>query len=139
VPTETTAIILEVRPVKKMRRAAGPTVGDYYLDPDGTIRIVVADFGDPRYNALVHIHEATELLIVEQQGITWEAIDKYDSERPDSEEPGDEPDCPYHAAHAAADIAERAAAVAMGVAWADYANAFDAVDAKVRKRFGLKD
>jgi len=95
------------------------TLGDYWEDDDG-LHIRISRLGDWRYEALVLIHELVELLLVRAAGIEIAAVDAWDTQHLDLEEPGAHPDAPYHRQHAFAEGVERCVALALGVVWADY-------------------
>lgn len=102
------------------------TVGDWFYDPDGTLRIKVSSLSDWRYEALVAVHELVEVLLCKQDGVKTEDVDKFDkafeaSRKPGNEcEPGDEPTAPYSDQHCFATGIERLLAERLGVKWKPY-------------------
>jgi hypothetical protein len=101
------------------------TLGDWQYDeqPDGVVaRISVPKFSrDTNYAAwLIAIHELVELFLCVRQGVTQQAADEFHASRPDSDEYGDEVDCPYYEQHQIADAVEKLMCRAIGVSWKDY-------------------
>ena len=99
----TPSISVEIRQPEDMRY---PTVGDYYKSPDGTLHIEVADTGNLLANLLILSHEVNEALLVLDAGIPLEAIDKWDTEHLDLDDPGDDENAPYHDQHSTAMFVE---------------------------------
>jgi hypothetical protein len=104
-----------------------PTVGDYWVDPDGTLQIRISDLGNAIYEQAVALHELTEMFLVLNRGISIGDIDAFDIEferkrigPEDIDEPGDDPKAPYQNEHCYATAVERMFIAANGVKWADY-------------------
>ncbi len=116
-------IVIETIPHETHRY---PTCGDWWYDPDGTLQIRVSNLSDPRYEALIAVHELVEVLICKHEGIETETVDKFDKEfeakrEPDNfDEPGDEPTAPYVKQHCIATGVERILAAELGVSWKTY-------------------
>ena len=119
-------IIIETIPHDKQRY---PTVGDYWVDKDGTRHIVVSDMGNDDYALLVALHELIEQTLTEKRGIKEEDItafdEKFEIERDngfhnDDEEAGDAPDAPYRKEHFFSTSVERLVAGELGVDWKTY-------------------
>lgn len=106
---------IKVEFVKEMRYA---TAGDYFIK-DGETVIQVYDQGDDEHNFLIFIHEAIEQFLTERAGIKEEDILKYDEQSKD-EEPGDNPEAPYHIQHIQATIVEKLLAKYLNLAWSKY-------------------
>ena len=121
-------IIIETIPHHRQRY---PTVGDYWLDPDGTLQVRISDMGNRTYEMLVVLHELFELHWADRRGITMEAIDAFDMAYEtgrvagDTSEPGDSKDCPVYEGHQMATALERLAATFLGIDWNDYADAVE--------------
>jgi len=113
-------INIETIPQKDHRPEAGPTVGDYWVDKDGSIQIRISEMKSADYEVLVLMHELTELFLCAHNGVRFEDIDKFDSENPDLDYPGDEPLAPYQNEHNFATAVERMLCAAMGVKWQEY-------------------
>lgn len=101
------------------------TLGDWEYDdgPDGLVaRISVPTFGrESNYAAwLIAVHELVELFLCTRQGVTQQAADEFHAAHPDSDEYGDEADCPYYEQHQVADAVEKLLCSAIGVGWKDY-------------------
>src|ERR1700761_1579070 len=113
-----------------------PTVGDWWRDPDGTLRIRVSRFSahipaplgnpDNEYFAfLIALHELIEVTLCERRGITQEAVDAFDMattahDSPWADDPGNCPEAPYHKEHVFAECIERLMARELGVNWQLY-------------------
>ncbi len=116
-------IIIESIPHEEHRYT---TVGDWFYDADGTLRIKVSKLSDWRYEALVAIHELVEVMLCKQAGITVAETDKFDKEfeakrtEDNDEEPGDQPEAPYVRQHCIATGIERLLAAELGVNWKPY-------------------
>ena len=120
-------VIIETIPHKDHRY---PTVGDWFYEPDGTLRIKVSELSDWRLEALIAVHELVETLLCEHRGITQQQVDDFDKafeadreagklEDPDAE-PGDHPAAPYVREHCVATGIERLLAAELNVNWATY-------------------
>lgn len=96
------------------------TAGDWIIDKEGNINIYVSDTGNQDYNSLIAVHELWEMLLCVKRGITQEAVDAFDMKFEGSEEPGDQPDSPYHREHCSATGVERLLCAELNVAWKDY-------------------
>ncbi len=124
---------VEVIPHKDQRY---PTPGDWKLYASGDVAVFVSDLGNWKYHALMGVHELCEALICLEMGVSQEQVDEFDLafeigranglHSPDAE-PGAHPDAPYRAAHFIAETVERVLAVALGVDWAKYGQAVDAL------------
>jgi len=105
------------------------TAGDWWPDPEGVWHITVSDLGDPRYNALIAVHELIEMILCCERGITPEMVDAfdigYDGKFPN--DPGIDPLAPYHREHMAATVVERDLARKLHVAWDPYIATIDAL------------
>jgi hypothetical protein len=119
-------IIIETIPHKKQRYE---TCGDWQIEKDGTIRILVSETGDDDYNFLVGLHEAVEVKLCQKRGISQTAVDDFDIEFEkqraksitlSNQEPGDNHFAPYQNEHCIATGIERVVAAALQVKWNDY-------------------
>ena len=116
-------IIIETIPHAEQRY---PTVGDWFYDADGALRIKVSQMVDPRYCFLVALHELVEVQLCRERGITQDLVDRFDmqyeSTRPadDDSEPGDDPQAPYKREHCTATGIERILAAELNVDWKTY-------------------
>ena len=120
-------VIIDTIPHGEQRYA---TVGDYFTDDNGAMRILVSDLGNDDYIALVAIHELVEYVLVRKRGIAEEAITKFDmafEEAGHDGEPGDDPNAPYQNEHCIATAVERMICAALNVKWKDYESACDGV------------
>jgi hypothetical protein len=125
-------INIEIIPHEQQRY---PTVGDWWVDPDGTLQIRASQLSESRYSALVALHELVEALI---EGIKEsdrldvppslvakaDAWDKrYEERRPPDDkysEPSAVPTCPVYEGHMAASAIEHVAAMLLGVDYNHY-------------------
>jgi len=103
-----------------------PTVGDWFFDAEGDLHVFVSSLGDEREEMLIAVHELVEVLQCKYQGVSAAEVDKFDIEfekaRPqgNTDEPGDEPNAPYHRQHCLATGFERILAAVLGVKWKEY-------------------
>ena len=108
-----------------------PTVGDWFFpDPDNEpdhMVIRVSEMGDWRYEAAVAVHELVEALLSKDAGYRQEAVDAFDLAYKGDDEPGDDPKAPYHRQHCFATAVERMLIAALGVPWAEYDAAVEAL------------
>ncbi len=111
------------------------TVGDYYESKGITVFDIVK-LGNWKFEILVAIHELVEWALIRAAGISILDIDEFDKQYEierdggihlKSDEPGDDPQSPYHLQHGLASCAERGAAAMMGVNWKQYADACEGV------------
>lgn len=125
-------ILIETIPHDQQRY---PTVGDWeFLQPpfvkegDVGISIKISELGDWRMEACVAIHEAIEVLMCKQNGVTQQAVDDFDMtyekarKEGDESEPGDDAKAPYYKEHQIATGVERILAVELGLDWNSYEN-----------------
>jgi hypothetical protein len=113
-------VILESKPYCEMRYN---TLGDWYLDETGALRVVVAkdDGVNPigvDEQKLILLHELVEVWLCEKKGITQKQVDEFDfafEKRCEEGEPGDHPDAPYRVQHRAAMLIEHMMAHFMGL------------------------
>ncbi len=110
------------------------TVGDYWIEKDGTVQVRVSDLGDPYMEACVVIHELAEFFAIRKDGIPVELIDLFDKDyearrKPgDFSEPGDSPSAPYRQHHFMATTIERILAQFLGIDWKKYEETIDSLD-----------
>ena len=119
-------IIVETIPIKSMRYN---TVGDWMIDADkNELRIFVADMNDQFKEYLLARHEMDEAMLCLKSGVSQKMVDEFDmvwetSERVNLfEEPGIDPDAPYHNQHMVAYGHEILMAQSLGIDWTDYNN-----------------
>lgn len=117
-------VVIETIPHESQRY---PTVGDWYYEEDGTLRIKVSELSDWRYVTLVALHELCEERMCKQDGVTQAQVDAFDKQfeanRPEGnlDEPGDDTEAPYRKQHGIATGIERIMAAELGVDWNKYA------------------
>ena len=97
-------------------------IGNYGWTEDGTLVIFISDTGNERFNHLLFIHEFVEATLCKKNGISIDAIDKWDVE---NEARGDDPKAPYYREHRMASKIERFAAITLGINWSEYERALE--------------
>ena len=103
-----------------------PTVGDFFVDNNGILRIYVSKLGNNKMELLVLLHELVEVLLTEEHNIPEPMITKFDVEYEDARQQGDlsEPgDCsmaPYKNEHCFATGIERLMCSMLNVDWLEY-------------------
>ncbi len=110
------------------------TVGDWQFF-GGELVVKVSDTGDRHQNLLVGLHEVVEAFLCQARGVKESDVDAFDKtfERESVEEPGEDPQAPYHREHMAADVVERFLALELGVDWRGYTKAVDGLYEKGKK------
>lgn len=101
-------------------------IGDWQL-VDGALVIRVSKMSNWRYEMVVGIHEAVEGLLCMDANIGTAQVDDFDMTYAGPGEPGDAPDAPYARQHCYATAVERMLIAAMGLSWADYETAVEAL------------
>ena len=102
------------------------TVGDWFVDPDGTIRILVSDMGNDDYNFLVGLHELVEFWLCKKRNIHEKSVTGFDVEFEarrgigDLSEPGDDINAPYRDEHCFATGIEKLMCSALHIPWKTY-------------------
>ena len=111
-------IVVEFIPQEQQRY---DKCGDWTVDDDGTLSVLVSKMPDNRHELLVAVHELVEALACNATGVTQQAVDDFDmGPGADLDEPGESLAAPYHHQHQAATEIEMLLAAAMGVSWAEY-------------------
>jgi hypothetical protein len=100
------------------------TLGDYWTDGDDT-HIRTVQLADWRHEFLIALHELIEEALTRHRGIAEPDIMAYDLAS-QSDDPGMEPDAPYHKEHVFADAIERIVACELEVDWLEYEKACEA-------------
>jgi hypothetical protein len=116
-------ILIETIPHSKQRY---PTCGDWKIEPDGTVHILVSqEVGEDSAFAIA-VHELLEQNLCAQSGITQKSVDDFDiafekNRKPgDDSEPGDDPLAPYKKEHFFATSIERLVVAEKGMDWFDH-------------------
>lgn len=99
------------------------TIGDWLYPDKNELLITVSKMDDWRYEVLVAVHELVEAVLCQDRDITQEEVDEFDLVHKNEEEPGDNPEAPYHAEHVFAGNVERLLAHELGVEWSEYEEA----------------
>ena len=103
-----------------------PTVGDYWIDEDGTWQIRVSEMDNWKYEMAVAIHELWEQALCFDRGIKEPDITAFDiafenkREEGNNDEPGDSPKSPYAREHCSATGIERLFISEVNESWSDY-------------------
>lgn len=109
-----------------------PTVGDW-IEEGGGLIVAVSDMGNDDFAFLVGLHEMIEGWLCLRRRIDQGAVDAFDvafeaARQPgNTDEPGDHPDAPYRREHFFATSIERLMAAELGVDWAEYEKAVNAL------------
>jgi len=99
------------------------TVGDYEVLEDGTFEIRVSEMDNFRQVLAIAMHELTEFLLCQEDGVTISQIDQFDfafeelQDPTDMKEPGEDPSAPYHRQHLTASAVERVIISSEGIGW----------------------
>jgi len=106
-----------------------PTVGDWWFEEFGQLlEIRVSDMGDWRKEALIAYHEFKEAVLCRARGITAAQVDAFDKgPGRNLDEPGESPLAPYHLEHMSAYASELGLMVELGVSFAEYSAAIEAL------------
>src|SRR5207237_6352309 len=86
----------------------------------GTIQVRISKSKNWRYEALVLIHELTEMFLCIDRGVSFKAIDRFDMRFEGKGEPGNDPKAPYYSQHRFATRVERLLAKELQVNWRAY-------------------
>ena len=107
------------------------TAGDWFIDDDGVVRILVSDDGNRVDNLLIGLHEAVEAILCREHGVLETDVTAFDVAHLDDDEPGEHPEAPYRREHAIADAVERIVAADAGVKWREYGERLAALESEV--------
>ena len=110
-------ITVKVIPHSKQRY---DTSGDYWIDKRGTIQVRISKSRNRRHEALLLIHELTEMFLCMDRRVSFKAIDRFDMRFEGEGEPGDDPKAPYYSQHRFATRVERLLAKELQVNWRAY-------------------
>jgi hypothetical protein len=94
--------------------------GDYYTTKDGTDVYEIRETGNECYHIMILIHELIEYTLLKQAGIPEEAVNKFDAEHPECDEPGALKDAPYYKEHKFATKIEKMLCKKFGYNWNKY-------------------
>lgn len=108
------------------------TVGDWIFDENGDLWITVSDLGDWRKSLLVGFHELIESSLCQHRHIDEPLVSAFDiamlaNPNEYADDPGHDPEAPYHSEHVFAECMERLFAQQLGVNWKEYGEAIDAL------------
>lgn len=121
-------IVIKTIPINEHRY---PTLGDYWIDEEGTMQVRLALGLTKLATQALLLHELVEAFLCQNNGITFKQIDAFDkkfeqrSDVPENAEPGDDSRCPYRRQHRFAENLERMFALEAGLDWEHYVKQFD--------------
>lgn len=95
------------------------TLGDWFYEADGALHIRVTQLGDWRMEFAIALHEMVEFALCRVAGISQQQVDDFDFGS-DFNEPGDDPEAPYHREHVLATGIEYIVLALLGVDAKDY-------------------
>jgi hypothetical protein len=93
------------------------TLGDYWIDKEGVLHIVVSEFVDEDSSFVVGIHELIESWLCKKRGISFDGITQFDIDFKGEGEPGDDPKSPYLKEHKFATKIEKMVCKELGIKW----------------------
>lgn len=99
---------------------------DWYWDENGDLQVRISPLSDWRHEVLLAIHETVEAIMCKHNGVSQEAVDKFDVEYDKSHpnEPdlnaGDDAKAPYFREHCLATAIERILCAELDVHWKTY-------------------
>ena len=117
-------IVVQTVPLLEQRYS---TLGDYWVDGDGTVQVRVTEMGDEYHEMLCAVHEVIEFFLCKRRGIPEPDIMAFDLAHPELPEPGEHPDAPYRKEHAFAEHIEYLIARQMNIPWDVYEAAAEKV------------
>lgn len=103
-----------------------PTVGDWIARRGKLREVLVSDMKNEDYAFLIMVHELVEAYLCLKRGVAPKDVDAFDMAfearrvKGNEEEPGDDPQAPYHREHQFATKIEKLVAKEMGVDWKAY-------------------
>lgn len=99
------------------------TYGDYWIDERGILQIRVSEFENPDSALYIVIHEILEAWRCAKKGISFQAIDAFDLDHQETDDPGLLKCAPYHFEHMQSDQVERLLCHQDGRSWDEHYNA----------------
>lgn len=106
---------IRIRFVPKREMRYSDTLGDWLIDSDGVVCIIVSDEGTEEEQFLVALHELIEWKLCSMRGISQKAVDDFDLAYKGENEPGDEVLSPYRKEHRFSMLIEHLMAHEMGL------------------------
>jgi hypothetical protein len=125
------------------RKQRYDTPGDWWFTKRRDLEIRVSVLHRREFEWLIAIHELVEVFCCLLGGISQREVDAFDLRWEEErrlglhgpvDEPGDDPEAPYHGAHLSATRIERMVAIFLGVSWDKYAKAVNDLAGTWRKR-----
>jgi len=108
------------------------TCGDWWYEgpeDNAVLHIRVSQMPEQTHEQMVLIHELAEVILCNQQGVTQQDVDNFDTNFESNREvglvseeaePGDSPNAPYKTQHCFATAIERLMCAALGITWQAY-------------------
>jgi len=98
-------------------------IGDWHIEKDNCIVVRVSKMDDPISELAVAIHELQEAFLCWRKGVSEEEVNLFDfrwaenfkNKLTQSDEPGGEPDAPYHWEHQASNQTENTFVLSCGM------------------------
>ena len=112
------------------------TVGDYWHLSENRTEIRVSMLGNSDYEFLVAVHEFIEQYLCKRRNIPEPIITEFDLEferlrecgaKGATDEPGHDPEAPYHKEHVFAEKIERQIAEELGIDWEAYSRVVESL------------
>jgi hypothetical protein len=103
-----------------------PTVGDWEFDEWGNLQIRISFLGgdiiSQKQMSCLVIHELIEAILCRfsYPEVTTQMVDEFDMSHPESDDPGNLPDAPYHKQHRKAEMHEFQLTSTLGLDWFEY-------------------
>jgi len=117
-----TKVNMRIIPKGCMRAAYTDGWGDYWVDEKGILQIRAVEFENFMFSHYVLLHEYLEAVRCYRDGITLGAIEQWDADHPDDDDPGHLDGCPYRKHHQLSETLERVACAQDGFDWDQYDN-----------------
>jgi len=114
------------------------TAGDWIPLDDGSMQVLVPEYGNENSAFLVALHELVEAWLCRVARIPEEDVSKFDIEHPELEEPGDSMEAPYHKQHVIATQIERDVCNAMGIDWQKHNDWVEAAAFEVSRQIAVE-
>lgn len=113
------------------------TCGDYkevtYDNDQKVCHITISKLNNSEMEACVAVHELIEYILVKHNKINLKKIDEFDIEfennrqKGNTDEPGDNPNAPYHDAHVFATQIEKMLVAKLEIDWKKYSQLIDSL------------
>ena len=112
------------------------TVGDYWKE-DGVLEIRISRLNAVEELAILQ-HELSEIVDMDNRGVTIKQVDAFDYAHPELDEPGADKRAPYYISHKIATKIERLVIKLLGGNWKKYEDDMDKLWKSHQKYFSNK-